>query len=151
MYAERSFLFVDVISYFSATHDTNNIFTRAFKIVDSYKQGSRLTAALFAMLLFRKAWGCLTVYEKKYVRSLFARGLNESVGNSMLVYLVQYPRTSLTELACYTDTLIMITNGGTASNNQSKYSFGMMPERPHKSSSYAVAKNEKVSLALLTG
>lgn len=93
-----------------ATYATDVIIPKAVRELDSYRQGSGVSAAPYAKRLYIKALRCEIVREEKRVKSLFFEGLDGSVCDSHLVYLGQHPRAPLTKLARCSDALINIAD-----------------------------------------
>lgn len=96
---ERLSSCVEVVNYLLATQVPNDIIARAIKKLELYNRSLGVSVALYAKRLYTKAPSCEIVYEVKRVKALFVAGLDESVCDSLRVYLGQHTHAPLTGLA----------------------------------------------------
>lgn len=72
-----------VDNYLQTTYATDVIIAQASKKLETYKQESKVSAALYAMRLYNKELQCKIVYEKKRVKLLIVERLNESICDNL--------------------------------------------------------------------
>lgn len=143
--------YVKVVNLLFATYATHEIMAMEIKGLESYRQSPRVSAALYAKILYPKAHRCGIVYEEKRINLLFGKGQDASIYDNMRVYLGLNPHAPLTELARHVDKVLKIANRSARSSGESlKSRTAVLPLRPHKQSSYAfisIDKNNSIEAA----
>lgn len=110
--------------------------------MESYKQGSGISAALYAMRLYTRALRCKIVYEERKVRSLFVKEINEPICDNLQVNLGQHSRALLTEWAHYADSLIKTADRNVGTSRLSRYKMTQSAVKPSKSFAHAVMSSD---------
>lgn len=110
LYDEGLSLHVVAGQYQLSIFATDEIIAQAIKHLESDKQVSEESAALYAKRLYNKALRSGIVLEETRIMMLFIEGLDLSVWNNMRVFLGQHSRTFLSELARHADKLRKIDN-----------------------------------------
>lgn len=123
-------------------YGANDIIAQAIKDLESFMQASRVNAALYSKRLYTKALRCGTVNEKRRVKISIVDKWDESGCKNIRIYLRQPRLASLTEGACYADTLNMIANRNVKTSEASNDRPTRSAVTPNKSYAHAVISRD---------
>lgn len=75
--------YFEVINFLLTTYATGGVVAKAVKELNGYHKRPGILASDYAEILYLYASGCGIVYERKIIKSLIVKSLDESVGDNV--------------------------------------------------------------------